>query len=94
MQRALARVPLALTRALRPVRTLQIEDYYPTQEFTLTPAEFDGRTELKLKFHKFQKVSSLHVRSQRVWRVSASAAPARSCACHVPSCSHATALPA
>ena len=41
---------------------LQVEDFFPTQEFELSPKDFGPDGELKLKFHKFQKVSSLVVR--------------------------------
>lgn len=37
----------------------EVEDFFPTQEFELTPKDFEAESVLKLKFHKFQKVNSL-----------------------------------
>ena len=43
------------------------ESTTPTQEFTLSAEDFaSGAAELKLKFHKFQRVTSVHVSPQ--WR--------------------------
>lgn len=37
----------------------EVEDFFPTQEFALSPKDYSPDSVLKLKFHKFQKVTSL-----------------------------------
>lgn len=39
----------------------EIEDFDPTMEFELSPKDFERGSVLKLKFHKFQRVTSLHL---------------------------------